>query len=55
MVTIWPSFISALMTSAAFTDSFRASSATVIVSGIVTSRMIGLAAPWAAPSPLSSS
>ena len=41
IVTIWPSFISALMTSAAFTESLRARSATVIVSGIVMSRMIG--------------
>ena len=43
------------MTSAAFTDILCASSATVIVSGIVTSRMTGAAAPCAAPSPPSSS
>jgi hypothetical protein len=37
MVTIWPSFISCLITSEAFTDILCASSATVIVSGTCTS------------------
>ena len=41
MVTIWPSFISCLMTSEAFTDILCARSATVMVSGTCTSRTIG--------------
>ena len=41
MVTIVPIFISALITSAAFTDIFWASVATVMVSGISTSLIIG--------------
>ena len=41
MVTMLPSFISALITSAAFTDILCASSATVMVSGTSTSRTIG--------------
>ncbi len=41
MVTMVPSFIMALMTSVAFTDILCASSATVIVSGTVTSRTTG--------------
>jgi hypothetical protein len=43
MVTMVPSFIMALMTSVALTDILCASSATVIVSGTVTSRTTGLA------------
>ncbi len=41
MVTIWPSFISVLMTSAAFTDILCARSATVMVSGTEISRTTG--------------
>ena len=41
MVTIWPSFIMALMTSAAFTDILCARSATVMVSGTCTSITFG--------------
>ena len=41
MVTIEPSFINALITSAAFTDILCASSPTVIVSGTDTSRTTG--------------
>ncbi len=39
IVTIWPIFISALMTSEALIDILCASSATVIVSGTCTSMM----------------
>ena len=41
MVAMVPSFISALMTSAAFTDMRWASSPTVMVSGTATSRTSG--------------
>ena len=49
MVTIWPSFIRCLMTSAALTDILWARSATVMVSAICTSRTTGSLdpAPWA--------
>ena len=50
-----PSFISALMTSAAFTDILCARSATVIVSGTAISRTIGPDAAGAPASPPSSS
>ena len=46
IVTIWPSFIIALMTSEAFTDILCARSATVIVSGTCTSRTIGSVGAW---------
>ena len=47
IVTIWPSFISTLMTSAAFTDILWARSATVIVSGTWISRTTGSTGPAA--------
>jgi hypothetical protein len=54
IVTIWPSFISTLMTSAALTDILWARSATVIVSGTDTSRTVASAGAAAcAPSPSS--
>ena len=54
MVTIVPIFIIALMTSAAFTDSLCASSATEIVSEIETSRTTGPVVPPNASPPSSS-
>ena len=54
MVTIWPSFISTLMTSDAFTDILWARSATVMVSGTDTSRTTG-SDGIDAPAPLPSS
>ena len=54
MVTIWPSFIKVLMTSAAFTDIFCASAATVMVSGTSTSCTIGSVGNENACEPLSS-
>ena len=46
MVTIEPIFMSALMTSVAFTAILWARSATVIVSGTCTSRTIGSVGAW---------
>ena len=52
MVTIWPIFMSILMTSEAFTDILCANSDTVMVSGTCTSRMrtsTGAACAWWSP------